>query len=68
MTTGELFGVGVRLVGLATVLLNLPMLFGLSYPGAFQLVAAVILIARPNLFVAACYPKDAKRVQDSPDY
>jgi hypothetical protein len=59
----DLFGMGVRLVGLVGVLLGMPALFRLDLVGAAPCVAGLILITRADLIVKLCYPTSALKAQ-----
>lgn len=58
MAPRELFGVGVRLIGLAGALAGLPQLslLPLNLGAALQVVAGVLLLMRADLLVNLCYP------------
>ncbi len=62
MKTDELFGVGVRWIGLVCAMLALPELLQLDYMAAVQAagqgVAGLILMTRADWIVRLCYPKD----------
>ena len=65
MTAKELFGVGVRLVGLTTVMAFLPDLFQMNLLGAAPgIVAGLILLTRGDLIAALCYPTDKVSNED----
>ena len=64
MKPHELFGIGLRWIALATILLQLPRLFSMDYPTAFQLIAAILLFTRADTLANACYPKSLKDPED----
>ena len=61
MKPDELFGVGVRWIGLICALTGLPALLQFNYSaaisGAGQVVAGLILMTRADVIVRVCYPK-----------
>jgi hypothetical protein len=59
MTAKELFGVGVRLIGLVTALVYLPALVLLHYVDGAMGVIGLLLLTRADLIAHLCYPKDA---------
>ncbi len=58
MTPKELFAVGVRWIGLATVMVTIPNLFTINYVAFAPAVAGLILITRADLFASLCYQRD----------
>ena len=56
MTAKELFGVGVRLVGLIAALASLPSLLQLNLLGALPGVAGLVLLTRADWIADRCYP------------
>jgi hypothetical protein len=62
MKAHELFGVGVRWIGLICVLSGLPAISSFNYTAilgvAGQIVVGLILITRADLIVRLCYPKE----------
>ncbi len=60
MTAKDLFGVGVRLIGLVAVMMALPELLHLNYLGAGPGVAGLILITRAELIAHLCYPQHSR--------
>ena len=61
MKPSEIFGVGVRLVGLFFVTYGLPGCFQLDIYSAGHVVAGLILVTRADLIVRLCYPKNARQ-------
>lgn len=61
MAPKELFAVGVRLIGLASVMVTIPDLFSLNYLAFAPAVAGLILITRADLIANLCYPKELTR-------
>jgi hypothetical protein len=61
MKPDELFGVGVRWIGLICALTGLPALlqfnYGAAISGAGQVVLGLLLMTRADAIVRVCYPK-----------
>ena len=68
MKPHELFGMGLRLIAVATIMFDLPRLFSMDYPTAFQLIAALALFTRADVIAKACYPKALKEPEDFGEY
>lgn len=58
MTAKELFGVGVRLIGLITALMYVPALAQLNYLTGAMGVVGLLLLTRADLLAQFCYPND----------
>jgi hypothetical protein len=67
ITAKELFGVGVRLIGLITVVSCVPSLFHLDYLALAPVVVGLILLTRADAIAQLCYPRDA-RERDLKDF
>jgi hypothetical protein len=70
MTAKDLFGVGVRLIGIAAVAAALPAILRLDYYAAAQGVAGLVLITRADLIAGLCYRDDLreKTLRDLKDF
>ncbi len=56
MAAKDLFELGVRLIGVLSVVLGLPSVLLLDYGAAAQIVAGLILITRADVIGNFCYP------------
>jgi hypothetical protein len=61
MTARELFIVGIRLIGIAIAIENLPSVLQLNYLGAAPAVAGLALFARADVIARLCYPLEARK-------
>lgn len=69
MKADEVFGVGVRLIGLIFVLSGLPNLLQLDYYTAAQVIAGLILVTRADSITRGCYPRHSRQeFMDSRDF
>jgi hypothetical protein len=60
LKASELFGVGVRLIGVIGALTGLPSLLGFlqgNWSGALEVVAGLVLVTRADSIVGYCYPE-----------
>ena len=69
MKPHELFGIGLRWIALAIIMIQLPSLFSRTsdYATAFQLIAALLLFTRADVLARACYP-NPKSLKDPEDF
>jgi hypothetical protein len=64
MTAKELFGVGVRLVGLVAAFNYLPALVQLNYVAAAPGIVGLIMLTRADFIARLCYPEDSREQAD----
>jgi len=60
MVPRELFGIGIRLVGLAATVKSLPEMLALDYLGSVPGIAGLVLLTRADLIARFCYPLDPR--------
>ncbi len=59
MTPRELFGVGIRLIGVVAIAVAAPALISipLNLMAAAQVVIGALLVTKADLFALLCYPR-----------
>jgi|GEM_PF-2143339 len=59
MTPRELFGVGLRLIGVVMIVVAAPSLISipLNIIAALQVVVGALLLTKADLFALLCYPR-----------